>query len=106
MPKIVFIEPNGAHKTVDTTTGKSVMQAAVQNGVQGILADCAGSCACATCHVYVDEAWLSRLPPARKAEQDMLEFALDVRENSRLTCQIPVTDELDGLTVRVPYEQA
>ena len=106
MPKIIFIDPNGVQKVVDTTPGHSLMQAAVQNGVPGIEADCGGSCACATCHVYVDETWIDRLPPAGRSERDMLEFALDARDNSRLTCQIPVTDELDGLILRVPYEQA
>lgn len=106
MPKIIFTSPDGSQKIVDTSPGKSLMQAAVQNGVPGIEADCGGSCACATCHVYVDDEWMERLPPARAAERDMLEFALDARDNSRLTCQIPVTDELDGLILHVPEEQA
>ncbi|MFW8566249.1 2Fe-2S iron-sulfur cluster-binding protein [Orrella sp. 11846] len=106
MPKIIFMSHDGIESVVEANSGQSLMQAAVQNGVSGIEADCGGSCACATCHVYVDEAWLNRLPPIQIAEEGMLEFALDMRDNSRLSCQIPVTDELDGLVLYVPQEQA
>lgn len=106
MPTIVFIEPDGQQKSVTSVTGQSLMQAAVQNGVRGIEADCGGSCTCATCHAYIDPQWTERLPAIRALEQDMLEFALDTNEHSRLTCQIQVTDELDGLVVRIPHAQA
>lgn len=106
MPTIVFIEPDGQQKSVTSVTGQSLMQAAVQNGVRGIEADCGGSCTCATCHAYIDPQWAERLPAIRALEQDMLEFALDTNEHSRLTCQIQVTDELDGLVVRIPDAQA
>ena len=105
MPRITFIEHNGTEHALDVTTGQSAMQAAMSNRVPGIIADCGGSCSCATCHVYVDEAWLSRLPGPSSAEKDMIECALHVQDNSRLSCQIELRDELDGLVLRIPESQ-
>jgi 2Fe-2S ferredoxin len=97
--KIVFIEPGGIEHTVEVTPGCSVMEAAVRNGVPGIAAECGGSCACATCHVHVEPDWFQKLEPKSELESATLEFSDDVRPNSRLCCQIRVTDELDGLRV-------
>ena len=83
----------------------TVMEGAIQNSIPGIDADCGGACACATCHVYVDEAWMEKTGKPESMEEDMLDFAFDVRDNSRLSCQIKVTDELDGLIVRMPEKQ-
>jgi 2Fe-2S ferredoxin len=107
MPKITFIEHNGNPHTVQIAVGKSVMQAAVENNVPGIDADCGGECACATCHVYVDAAWLPKtgLPVAGSQEASMLSFAAVTQADSRLSCQIPVTEALDGLVVRMPEGQ-
>ncbi|MGF6266322.1 2Fe-2S iron-sulfur cluster-binding protein [Paraburkholderia youngii] len=102
MPLIRFIQPDGSEAAVSATVGDSVMQTAVNNQIPGILGDCGGSCSCATCHAYVDEAWSSHMPAAEPYEVDMLTCAMDVRENSRLTCQIFVTPELDGLVVHLP----
>jgi 2Fe-2S ferredoxin len=105
MPKITFIEHDGTERTVEADAGRSVMQAATDHLVPGILADCGGNCACATCHVYVDESWRARLTPPSKEEREMIDCALHVQENSRLSCQIPVTAELDGLVIRLPESQ-
>jgi 2Fe-2S ferredoxin len=107
MPKITFIEHNGTAHTVDVAVGRSVMQAAVDNNVPGIDADCGGECACATCHVYVDAAWLAKtgLPAPDSQEASMLSFAAVTQDDSRLSCQITVTAELDGLVVRMPEGQ-
>jgi 2Fe-2S ferredoxin len=105
MAKITFIQPEGAQDVVDAEPGMTVMEAAKQNDVAGIEAECGGSCACATCHVYVDEAWRDKVGKAQNMEEDMLDFAFDVREESRLSCQIRITPELDGLIVRVPAKQ-
>ena len=105
MPKIKYIEQNGNAREVEVPTGWSVMEGAVKNLVPGIDADCGGACACATCHVYVDAAWLAKLPPKSDMEETMLDFAQDVEANSRLSCQIKVTPELDGLTVTTPKTQ-
>lgn len=105
MPKIVFIEHDGTEHAVEANPGSSVMRAAVDNAVPGIVADCGGCCSCATCHGYVDPAWLSKVPPPSAEEASMLEGALQVLENSRLTCQIPMSDELDGIVVRLPASQ-
>jgi 2Fe-2S ferredoxin len=102
MPIIRFIQPDGSEAAASANVGESVMQAAVNHQVPGILGDCGGSCSCATCHAYVDEAWLGHMPTAEPYEIDMLTCAMGVRENSRLTCQINVTPELDGLVVRLP----
>ena len=95
MAKITYIEHNGTRHEVDVKPGMTVMEGARDNGVPGIDADCGGACACATCHVYVDEAWAEKVGPAEPMEQDMLDFAFDVRPNSRLSCQIRVRPELE-----------
>ena len=105
MPKITYVESNGATHTVDVREGLSVMEGAVENLVPGIVADCGGACACATCHVYVDESWYSRLPPVQDLEADMLDFAWEPKERSRLSCQLIITADMDGLVVHVPEEQ-
>lgn len=105
MVTIIFLQPDLSRQTVIGETGHSLMEAAVRNGVPGIDADCGGSCACATCHVYVEPEWLGKLPPCDGEEMDMLEVAMAPNEYSRLACQIRLTDELDGLTVRVPEQQ-
>ena len=105
MAKINFIEHDGKVHEVTAENGMTVMEAAIKNMVPGIDADCGGACACATCHVYVRPEWMSKVGPQESMEEDMLDFAFDVRENSRLSCQIKVTDALDGLTVDVPEKQ-
>jgi len=105
MPKVKYIESNGKEHDVDVPAGWSVMEGAVKNLVPGIDADCGGACACATCHVYVDKEWLGKLPPKADMEETMLDFAQDVESSSRLSCQIKVTPELDGLVVRLPKSQ-
>ena len=106
MAKITFVQPDGSRQEVAAEPGSTVMEAAIRNGVPGIEAECGGACSCATCHVYVDEEWVSATGEAPPMEQDMLDFAFDVRPTSRLSCQIRVTDELDGLVVTVPEQQA
>lgn len=101
MPKITFIEPSGAQRMVSAIIGKSVMEAAVQNSVRGIDAECGGACACATCHVWVDEAWRAAAGQPEFMEEQMLEYAEGFQEGSRLSCQIKVTEALDGLIVAV-----
>jgi 2Fe-2S ferredoxin len=105
MPKITFIEHSGTEHQVDAQVGQSVMQVATTNMVPGIIADCGGNCSCATCHVYVDETWRAHMPEASKDEKEMIDCALHVQENSRLSCQIHVTPELDGLVIRLPESQ-
>ena len=105
MPKITYIEHNGKIHAVEVLNGLSVMEGAVQNNIPGIDADCGGSCACATCHVYVDEKWFYKLPNKENAEEDMLDMAFEPNKFSRLTCQITVTDDLDGLVVKMPSKQ-
>ncbi|HEV2570691.1 2Fe-2S iron-sulfur cluster-binding protein [Methylocella sp. CPCC 101449] len=105
MPKITFIDANGTSRTVEADVGSTVMETAIRNNVPGIDAECGGACACATCHVYVDEAWVEKLPKASSIEEDMLDFAYDVRPGSRLSCQIKVSNEIDGLTVTTPEQQ-
>jgi len=105
MPKITYIESNGTEHAVDAEVGATVMESAIKNGVPGIEAECGGACACATCHVYVDEAFKDIVGPPEPMEEDMLDFAFEVRPTSRLSCQIRVRDELDGLTVTVPERQ-
>ena len=106
MPKITYIEHNGKSHTQEVANGLSVMEGAVQNNIPGIDADCGGSCACATCHVYVDEKWFDKLPKKESAEEDMLDMAYEPNKFSRLTCQITISDELDGLVVKMPSKQA
>jgi 2Fe-2S ferredoxin len=105
MPKITYIEHNGASHVIDVKSGLSVMEGAVKNNIPGIDADCGGACACATCHVYVDPAWAAKTGAKSAMEESMLDFAENVEETSRLSCQIKVTDQLDGLIVRMPESQ-
>ena len=106
MAKITYIEHNGTEHVVEVATGMTVMEGARDNNIPGIDADCGGACACSTCHVYVHPDWVEKLPAKDDMEEDMLDFAFDVRPSSRLSCQIKVRDELDGLVVRVPERQA
>ena len=105
MPKITYIDYQGNSKTVEVENGLSVMEGAVQNEITGIDADCGGSMACATCHVYVEEKWLNKIPKAEEAEVDMIDMAYEPKKNSRLSCQIIVSDELDGLEITTPAKQ-
>ena len=105
MAKITFIEHNGTQHEVDVSNGLTVMEAARDNNIPGIEADCGGACACSTCHVYVDTAWSDKLPAKDAMEEDMLDFAYEPSELSRLTCQVKVTNEIDGLVVRMPEKQ-
>ena len=104
--EITFIDSSGTARTVDADVGATVMETAIRNAIPGIEAECGGACACATCHVYIDEAWREKVGPPSPMEEDMLDFGYDVRANSRLSCQIKVSDELDGLVVRTPEKQA
>ena len=106
MPKITYIEHNGKSHEVEVAKELTVMEGAVQDNIPGIDADCGGACACATCHVYVNPEWFDKLPKIENAEQDMLDMAYEPSKFSRLTCQITVTDELDGLVVKMPLKQA
>jgi 2Fe-2S ferredoxin len=105
MVAITFIEPDGNRRTVEAAPGTSVMEAAVDNDVKGIVAECGGACSCATCHVYVDPAWADKLMPPDSQEDGMLDCVLDRTEESRLSCQIEIRADLDGLLVRVPKDQ-
>lgn len=106
MPKVTYVEPDGSKKTFDVKVGRSVMEGGVQNGVDSIVAECGGSCMCATCHVYVDEAWAAKLSEADDTEKEMLENTASERKpTSRLSCQIQLSDELDGLVVHLPESQ-
>ena len=106
MAKITYITHENQNHTVEVQNGLSVMEGAVQNDIPGIDADCGGGMACATCHVYVDETWFDKLPTKEDGEEDMLDMAYEPKKNSRLSCQIIVSDELDGLTVNIPSKQA
>jgi 2Fe-2S ferredoxin len=105
MAKITYVEFSGKEHVVDVKPGLSVMEGAVKNNIPGIDADCGGACACATCHVYVDEAWKDKTGSQSAMEESMLDFAENVEPTSRLSCQIKVSDELDGLIVRMPQSQ-
>ena len=105
MAKVTYVEHDGTEHVVDVKSGLSVMEGAVKNNIPGIDADCGGACACATCHVYVDDAWLPKTGTKSAMEESMLDFAEGVTENSRLSCQIKVSDELDGLRVTMPESQ-
>ncbi len=105
MPRITYIDVAETSRTIEAPVGWTVMETAVKNNVPGIEAECGGACACATCHVYVDEAWLGAAGTAQPMEADMLDFASDVRPNSRLSCQIKIKPDLDGLVVRTPERQ-
>jgi 2Fe-2S ferredoxin len=106
MIKITYIDPASTARTVEAQAGATVMETAIKNGIPGIEAECGGACACATCHVYVDQAWREKTGEPSPMEEDMLDFAYDVRPTSRLSCQIKVTEELDGLVVTTPERQA
>ena len=105
MPKITYIEHSGKSHTIEIANGLSVMEGAVQNNIPGIDADCGGSMACATCHVYVKEDWFNKLTKKEDGEEDMLDMAFEPKKNSRLSCQIMVSDQLDGLVVNLPEKQ-
>jgi 2Fe-2S ferredoxin len=105
MTKITFVAGDGSRIETDGESGSTVMEVAIKNGVPGILAECGGACTCATCHVYVDEAWTEAVGGPSNMEEDMLDFAFDVKATSRLSCQIKVKDALDGLVVHVPERQ-
>ncbi|MDC0437535.1 2Fe-2S iron-sulfur cluster-binding protein [Pelagibacteraceae bacterium] len=106
MPKITYKDYKGNSKTIAVENGLTVMEGAIQNDVPGIDADCGGSMACATCHVYVEEKWFDKIPKAEEAEVDMIDMAIEPKKNSRLSCQLIVSDELDGLTVTTPEKQS
>ena len=106
MPKITYIEHSGKSHVVEVPNELSVMEGAVQNNIPGITADCGGACACATCHVYVDEKWFDKLKTKDEAEQDMLDMAFEPNKFSRLSCQISVSNELEGMIVKIPSKQA
>tara|TARA_B100001123_G_scaffold398686_1_gene482973 strand:+ start:157 stop:477 length:321 start_codon:yes stop_codon:yes gene_type:complete len=105
MAKITYIENNGKSHTIDVANGLSVMEGALQNNITGIDADCGGSMACATCHVYVKEEWFDKLPKKEDGEEDMLDMAFEPKKFSRLSCQLMVSDDLDGLVVNLPAKQ-
>ena len=105
MTRINFVDHTGETRSIDVENGATVMEAAIRNAIPGIEAECGGACACATCHVYVDEAWREKTGKPSAMEESMLDFAEDVEANSRLSCQIKVTDALDGLIVRLPESQ-
>ena len=106
MPKITYIEHSGKSHTIEVANGLSVMEGAVQNNIPGIDADCGGGMACATCHVYVKEEWFDKIPKKEEGEDDMIDMAYEPNEFSRLSCQISVSEELDGLVVNLPEKQA
>ena len=106
MTKIIYKDHQGNSITINVDNGLSVMEGAIQNDVPGIDADCGGSMACATCHVYVEEKWFNKLPVAEEAEVDMIDMAFEPKKNSRLSCQLIVTDELDGVKVLTPKKQS
>ena len=105
MPKIKYNDFQGNSKTIEVDNGLSVMEGAIQKDIPGIDADCGGSMACATCHVYVDDKWYDKIPKVEDAENDMIDMAFEPKKNSRLSCQIIVSDELDGLVVTTPEKQ-
>mgnify|MGYP001432110478 CR=1 FL=1 len=106
MPKIIYNDNQGNSKTIEVENGLSVMEGAIQNDIPGIDADCGGSMACATCHVYVEEKWFNKIPKATEAEVDMIDMAYEPKKNSRLSCQLIVSKELDGLIVTTPSKQS
>tara|TARA_X000000368_G_scaffold344975_1_gene283953 strand:- start:56 stop:376 length:321 start_codon:yes stop_codon:yes gene_type:complete len=106
MSKITYIEHSGKEHTIEVSNGLSVMEGAVQNNIPGIDADCGGSMACATCHVYVKEDWFNKLPKKEDGEEDMIDMAYEPNKFSRLSCQLTVSDELEGLVVQLPKKQA
>ena len=105
MPKITYTDFQGTSKTIEVENGLTVMEGAIQKEISGIDADCGGSMACATCHVYVNDKWIDKIPKAEEAEIDMIDMAFEPKKNSRLSCQIIVNEELDGLEVTTPAKQ-
>ena len=105
MPKITFIDADGGSQTLQAEVGQTVMQVAVENDIRGILADCGGSCSCATCHCYLDEAWTGRFGPASVEEVELVSYAFDPLPSSRLSCQLLLQPEHDGLVIRLPKRQ-
>ena len=106
MTKIIYNTLDNKVHTVDVQNGLTVMEGAVQNDIPGIDADCGGGMACATCHIYIDDNWIDKLPPKEDGEEDMLDMAFEPKQNSRLSCQLTVSDELEGLVVNIPSKQA
>ena len=106
MPKITYVEHSGEKRTINVDKGLTVMEGAIQNEIPGIDADCGGGMACATCHVYVKEEWFDKLPTKEDGEEDMLDMAFEPKKNSRLSCQLIISDELDGLEVLTPEKQS
>ena len=105
MPKITFVQPDGSSQTIDAERGRSGMDAARGSCVPGLRGECGGACLCSTCHCYVDERWLARLPPKHPEEANLIDFVWEPRNGSRLTCQLVITDALDGLVLHVPAYQ-
>ena len=105
MPLVIFVTHDGNQYDAEADAGTSLMKVAVENGIDGILGECGGACSCGTCHCYVDENWLAKIPPPEAPEQSMLEGVLEPEPNSRLSCQILLTDELDGIVLRLPKSQ-
>ena len=105
MPRVTFIQADGSSSEVEALSGDSIMETAIDNDIDGIVAECGGACSCATCHVYVEDQWLGKLPAPDALEDGMLDCVIDRRPNSRLSCQIRVSDEIDGITVHVPSAQ-
>ncbi len=105
MPTIIYVDHEGAERPIEAKNGETVMETAIKNSIPGIDADCGGACACATCHVYVDQTFMEKVGTPEEMEQSMLDFAENVQENSRLSCQITISDDLDGLKVTTPESQ-
>lgn len=105
MTKVIFVQPDGSQKEVEAENGATLMETAIRNDIAGVIGECGGACTCATCHVYVGADWTERVGPPTMMEEDMLDFAFDIRPSSRLSCQIKINDEFDGLTVEVPKDQ-
>ncbi|MFA7555828.1 MAG: 2Fe-2S iron-sulfur cluster-binding protein [Spongiibacteraceae bacterium] len=105
MPIVKFVNHDGSSKEVEVAVGTSLMHAAMDNSIDGIIADCGGACSCGTCHCYIDEAWLEKTGKPEDIEKDTIEFALDAKPNSRLSCQVLMSDDLDGIVVNVPEHQ-
>ena len=105
MPTVTYTQPDGTTKDIEVKVGQSIKDGAVNNLIPGILAECGGACACATCHIYIDDQWFGKVGPAEDIEKDMLDFAEDVKDNSRLSCQVDMNEDLNGLIVHVPENQ-
>ena len=105
MPTVTYVEANGQNHEIDIASGVSLMQGAVDNMIDGIVAECGGACACATCHCYIDDSWVAKIEPASEMEKDLLDCVTDPKDNSRLSCQVKMTDALDGLVIHLPESQ-